>query len=182
MNPAGYLINTKHGQEGEPGLFFNYILARDGLYVQASGPLLRAAIRITEAEVRGLAPFEEYFELVKGKIPRYIYDLAISTLCADSLNERYLAIVWDGQYQLRLPVQDRGSAHVDYDRLPNTIVDIHSHPNMDARFSGIDDSDEKGLQLYMVVGHVETLLPEEVMRVGIYGYFAPVEVNGVFDV
>lgn len=110
MNPVGFLINTKHGQDGEPGLFFNYILASNGLYVQASGSLLRAAIRIAEAEVRGLAAFEEYFELVKGKIPRYVYDLAISTLCADPSKEHYLAVVWDGKYHLMEPVQDAGGA------------------------------------------------------------------------
>lgn len=73
-------------------------------------------------------------------------------------------------------------AHVNYCRLPNTVVDIHSHGGMDARFSSVDDTDEKSLQLYMVVGHVDTLIPEEAIRVGVYGYYAPIDVSGVFDV
>jgi len=49
-------------------------------------------------------------------------------------------------------------------------------------FSGTDDQDEQGLRLYMVVGRLDTLMPEIEMRVGVYGYFAPILLNEVFDV
>jgi hypothetical protein len=182
MKPVGYLINTDVGQTGEPGFFYDYVLAKNGLFIQASGPLLRARISVVEAEIRGLDPLEEYFELVKGKIPHYIYDLAISVLCADSTQEKYLAVTWDGQYGLKSPEQVREPAKVTYELQASTILDIHSHGAGKPLFSPIDDSDEKGLRLSMVVGHVDTLMPEEAIRVGVYGYYAPIDASGVFDV
>lgn len=182
MNPVGYLINAKHGLEGDPGLFYDYVLAGNGLFIQASGSLLRARIFVAEAEIRGLGPLEEYIELVKGKIPHYFYDLAISVLCADSTQEKYLAVTWNGQYSLKSPEQAREPAKVTYELQPSTILDIHSHGAGNPTFSFMDDSDEKGLRLSMVVGHVDTLMPEKAIRVGVYGYYAPIEVSGVFDV
>jgi len=182
MKPVGYLINTKQGQEGETGLFFNYVLAENGLFVQASGPLIRASVCIADAKVRGLSPVEEKVELVKGKIPRYIYDLAISGLGADPCQERYLAVTWEGQYHLRAPAQETSACSVTYDRQVSTILDIHSHGTMKPFFSWTDDHDEQGLRLYMVVGHLDYLIPEVKMRVGVYGYFAPINIEGVFGV
>ena len=182
MKPVGYLINTKQGQEGETGLFFNYVLAGNGLYIQASGPLIRASVCIADAEVRGLNPLEERLELVRGKIPRYIYDLAVSGLCANPSQERYLAVTWEGQYRLRAPVQESSASSVTYNTQESTILDIHSHGTMKPFFSYTDTCDEQGLRLYMVVGHLDHLIPEVKMRVGVYGYFMPVNIEEVFGV
>ena len=65
---------------------------------------------------------------------------------------------------------------------PHSVMDIHSHGHMDAFFSCTDDSDEKGLRLYVVVGRLDTLLPEVEIRLGVYGYFIPLSVEEVFDV
>lgn len=75
---VGYLLNTERGQEGEPGLFYNYILAGNGLFVRAKSPLLQATVQIAYAPVRGLLPLEERVELPMGSIPHYIYNLALS--------------------------------------------------------------------------------------------------------
>jgi PRTRC genetic system protein A len=61
-------------------------------------------------------------------------------------------------------------------------MDIHSHGHMKAWFSGTDNTDEQGLRLYMVVGRLDTLLPEVELRLGVYGYFIPLSVEDVFDV
>jgi PRTRC genetic system protein A len=182
MKPVGYLTNTKQGQEGEPGLFFDYVLAANGLFVQANGPLVRATVLISEAVVRGLLPLQEKVELTKGKIPKYIYDLAIGALCADPYGEKYLAVVWDGAYRLKLPGQQSGNCSVEYERLESTILDIHSHATMSSFFSWTDNQDEQGLRLYMVVGKLDMLMPEVKLRVGVYGYFAPLEIKDAFDV
>ncbi|MBI4284525.1 MAG: Mov34/MPN/PAD-1 family protein, partial [Chloroflexi bacterium] len=64
--------------------------------------------------------------------------------------------------------------------MPNTVVDIHSHAGMSAFFSSTDNRDEQGLRLYMVVGRLDTLAPEREMRVGVYGYFSPVDLGDIF--
>jgi PRTRC genetic system protein A len=182
VRPVGYLLNKGEGLEGEPGLFYDYILAENGLFIRARNPLIGGLICISPLEIRGLFPLEERIELVHGKIPRRLYDLSLSLLMASSDREQYLAITWENEYQLRLPAQERSSASVKYESLPSSVMDIHSHGCMKAWFSGTDNTDEQGLRLYMVVGRLDTLLPEVEIRLGVYGYFTPLCVEEVFDV
>jgi len=182
VKPVGYLLNTKEGLTGEAGLYYDYIFARTGVFIRARNPLLRATLRINYAEIRGLRPLYEDLELVHGKIPHTLYDLALSALVASCPLEQYLAVTWDGQYHLTTPTQSGKPAEVKYERVSSTILDIHSHGTMGAFFSGIDDADEQGLRLYMVVGELDTLIPEVKMRLGAYGHFAPVTRKDIFDV
>jgi PRTRC genetic system protein A len=177
---VGYLLNTERGQEGEPGPFYNYILAGNGLFVRAKSPFLQATVMIAYAPVRGLLPLEETVELPMGSIPRYIYNLALSIFFSNRRQEHYVAVTWEGEYRLRVPFQEPGECGVRYERLPSTVLDIHSHGTMRPFFSGTDDRDEQGFRLYMVVGRLDTLVPEVEMRVGVYGYFAPVQFEEVF--
>ena len=102
MRSVGYLLNTREGLNGEPGLFYDYILARNGLFVRARNPLIAATVQVAQAEVRGLLPLKEEVDLLHGRIPRYLYELAVSVLAADPWHEHYLAVVWDRGYHLRL--------------------------------------------------------------------------------
>lgn len=182
MKPVGYLLNTKEGLTGDAGLYYDYIFAKTGVFIRARNPLLRATLCVSPAEIRGLAPLDEEIELVHGKIPQALYDLALSALIASCPLERYLAVTWEGQYHLTTPTQTREPAEVRYERVGSTILDIHSHGTMGAFFSGVDDADEQGLRLYMVAGKLDTLIPEVEMRLGAYGYFAPVTMEDIFDV
>jgi len=182
VKPAGYLFNTKAGLTGESGLYYDYIFAETGVFIRARNPLLRATLCINYTEIRGLAPLDEELELVHGKIPYTLYDLALSALVASCPLERYLAVTWDGQYHLITPGQSGKPAEVKYQRVESTILDIHSHGTMGAFFSAADDADEQGLGLYMVAGRLDTLIPEVEMRLGVYGYFAPVTMKDIFDV
>lgn len=181
MKTAGYLFNTRGGLAGEPGLFYDYILAGNGLFIRAQGPLLGATVLVAPATVRGLLPLEERVELTPGRVPRALYDLAMSILWADPCRERYLAVAWEGEYRLRMPAQEGGPGGVSYERLRSTVLDIHSHGAMGAFFSGTDDRDEQGLCLSMVVGKLDSLLPEVKLRVGVYGYFAPIRLEEVLQ-
>jgi len=180
MKPVGYLVNTSGGQTGEPGLYYDYILAGNGLFVRATNPLVEATVCVAEAEVRGLAPLAERVELTSGRIPRALYDLAISALAADPDHEHFLAITWDGEYHLGVPFQEGTAGGVTYHRLPDTVLDVHSHGRMGAFFSWTDDHDEQRLGLYMVVGKLDSLWPDVELRVGAYGYFASLHVEEVF--
>ncbi len=179
MRPVGYLINTEGGPEGSPGLFYNFILARNGIFIRAESPLIAATISIAGAEVRGLSPLREEVKLKKGRIPKGLYELALSMLSADRYREKYLAITWEGEYRLRVPMQAGEAGGVQYEVLPNTVLDIHSHGVMPAFFSSTDNLDEQGLRLYMVVGRLDKLIPEVKLRVGVYGYFAPIRLEEI---
>ena len=182
MEPVGYLFKTKWGLTGDAGLYYDYIFARTGVFIRARNPLLRATLCISPAEIRGLFPLDEEIEFTHGKIPHALYDLAISALMINRSLEQYLAVTWDGRYHLTTPTQSREPAEVRYERVGSTILDIHSHGAMRAFFSGTDDADEQGLCLYMVAGRLDTFLPQVEMRLGVYGYFAPVTKSEIFDV
>jgi len=181
MRPVGYLINTEGGLQGEAGPFYNYILAGNGLFVRGENGLIKATAMIVPAEVRGLVPMVENVVLPGGKIPRRIFDLALSVMLSSPYRERYLAVVWDDGYHLREPPQEGSESGIKYDRLPNTVVDIHSHGPMGAFFSSTDDRDEQGLAVYIVVGKLNTLHPEVLLRIGVYGHFSHLSLDEVFD-
>ena len=169
------------GLDGESGVFYNYILAGNGLYLRAKNAHLAATVCIAPQEIRGLASLKEEIQLLHGKIPLYFLNLALSILCLKPDIEQYMAVTWQGNYSLSVPSQLQTAGSVTYETLPDTVLDIHSHVGgVPAHFSGIDNRDEQGLGLYAVVGDLRNLCPTIELRLGIYGYFMPLEKEAVF--
>jgi hypothetical protein len=115
--PAGYLTNTLTGIEGEPGVFYDYILAAGGIYLRAQNQFLGVTVCIAPCEIRGLALLKEDIQLLKGKIPLYLLNQALSILAAKPDIEQYLAIIWEGAYKLKTPSQQATSLSVNYETL-----------------------------------------------------------------
>jgi PRTRC genetic system protein A len=201
MKPVGYLVKYPDHLEGERGMFYDYVLASNGLYVEAEGPLFAARVPVAPAEVRGLAPLETKLALRYGRIPQYIFDLAVNYFLTDMTHERYVAVTYQkgdaickGEYGLHTPRQAeteeqvaagedqrRGSGGgLAFENMDNVILDIHSHHKMQAWFSPRDNTDEAGLRLYAVVGRLDASR-EVRLRVGVYGYRATISWGDVFD-
>ena len=181
MKPVGYLIKYPDGLQGERGLYYDYILASTGVWIEAEGKLMAARAPVSHAEVRGLAPLEAKMVLRYGRIPQRFFDLALSAFLADTSKERYVAITWGGgQYHLRVPEQEGTEGSVQYAVSDSVILDLHSHGKMSARFSGQDNRDEQGLKLYGVLGTLD-VTPRVLLRFGVYGYFHPISWGDVFD-
>jgi PRTRC genetic system protein A len=181
--PAGYLTNSLTGLQGESGIFYDYIMAGNGIFLKAKNQLLSVTVNIAYVEVRGLEDMQENITLVHGKIPRNLLTMAIAKLMTSPDIEKYLAITWEGQsYWLKEPVQEAGAGHVSYETFPNTILDIHSHTgSMPAQFSSIDNRDEKGFCIYAVAADLRNLFPSENFRLGVYGYMLPLEKSEIFE-
>ena len=179
--PVGYLINSSAGVEGEPGVFYDYILAAGGVYLKAQNAHISATVCIASQEIRGLAPLKEDIQLLHGRIPLHLLNLALSVLIAKPDIEQYLAITWENGYRIKTPSQQATAVSVTYETLPDTILEIHSHTGgVPAHFSSIDDHDEQGFGLYAVVGDLRDLCPTIEIRLGIYGYFPPLRQSEVF--
>lgn len=101
-------------------------------------------------------------------------------MTANREREIYLAITWDGEYHLRSPRQQGNAVGVTFTKLPNTVVELHSHSGMGAFFSHTDDLDEQGFAIYGVVGELDRLIPDVILRVGVYGYFYPLQWKDIF--
>ena len=78
--PVGYLTNSLRSIEGEPGVFYDYILAASGVYLRARNRFLAATVCIASQEIRGLAPLKEDIQLLQDNIPLYLLNLALSIL------------------------------------------------------------------------------------------------------
>jgi hypothetical protein len=179
--PVGYLTNLITGIEGEPGVFYDYILAAGGVYLRTRNQLLAATVCIAPCEIRGLAPLNEDIQLLRGKIPLYLLNLVLSVLIAKPDIEQYMAITWEGAYSLKTPSQQATAISVAYETLPDAVLEIHSHTGgVPAHFSPVDDRDEQGFCLYAVVGDLRNLFLTVELRLGIYGYFLPLSQSVVF--
>lgn len=194
MKPVGYLIKSKDGLEGERGAFYDYLFAGNGVFVEAEAKLLAARVPVALGEIRGLAPAETQVVLRHGLIPKYLFELALNAMLADSRKERYIAVTWDNGYHLYVPEQagsreelakgnnvGHGSgAFVAYVKPDNVILDLHSHGHMTPWFSGEDNRDEQGFRIYGVIGRLDKR-PKLRLRVGAYGYYGYISWSDVFD-
>lgn len=178
--PVGYLTRQKVGLMGDRGTHYSYVTAGNGLFVEAEGQYLAARVQMARVQVRGLGAVEPSLVLRHGLVPGHLFDLAVDTMLADWRNERFVAIIWEGQYRIHVPEQDRTPASIHYDRHPATVVDLHSHGTMAGYFSSTDDRDEVGFGVYGVVGRFPRE-PELELRVGIYGHFQQVNYRDVFS-
>ena len=181
MKIASYRAHMAPGEySGEPGTVYNYIMAGNGLFIESESEYLQARIQISQARIRGLADLRERVVLTHGRIPAALFGHAMRLMEMRLSQELYVAIVHRGAYSLVVPGQDRGGAHVNYHRPANTVLDIHSHPTFAGRFSGTDNSDEVGFQLYGVIGMLQTVSPQYTFRVGVYGHFKELKLQEVF--
>lgn len=178
--PVGYLMNNSTGLSGERGLFYDYIFASNGVFIEAESPLIAARIPVADCDIRGLAPIEPKISLTYGSIPQRFFDLALDLFLSDKETEQYVAITGKAGYQFYIPVQDKSAGSVVYEVGKSVVLEIHSHGHMGAFFSGTDNKDETGLKLYGVVGQLAAT-PIVKLRIGVYGYFRELFWNEVFD-
>lgn len=82
--------------------------------------------------------------------------------------------------------KDRVSVRLTEQTLPDEerylyYADIHSHNSMKAVFSTVDDMDERGTRLYLVVGRLDRFYPEIAARISCGGSFVPIEPSLVLE-
>ncbi|MDP2661340.1 MAG: Mov34/MPN/PAD-1 family protein [Dehalococcoidia bacterium] len=182
VNPVGHIIRKNpEDRWGYEGSFYQYVLAGNGLFVEGGNDLLWARVLVAEAEVRALEPLEPGLELKHGKVSDAM-GLNIIGLLLHSDVELYLAVLHGRLgYELHRPSQEQGPTHTRYERPQGRVLfEVHSHPKMKAFFSMTDTQDEQGLGVYGVMGD-HAGRPALRLRVGVYGYFAPVRWGQVFE-
>lgn len=177
---VGYLTNQPEGLLGEKGIYYNYITASNGLFIEAENSLISARIPIAECSIRGLAPLKQKITLLYGSIPQRFFDLALNLFLSDIRIEHYVAVVGDAGYHFSIPVQDRSAGGVVYEAGENIVLEMHSHGEMRASFSPTDDKDDAGLKLFGVIGNLDKS-PVVKLRIGVYGYFQDLSWKEVFD-
>lgn len=105
--------------------------------------------------------------------------------------EALINIYWDtcyGEFIADAPEQVvsktsvKGIKNPKYDNVRYIhYMDIHSHNNMKAFFSPIDDEDEKATGLYTVIGRINQFMPEIKTRISNGGKFLEIDPAEVFE-
>ena len=101
-------------------------------------------------------------------------------------------IYWDKEqeeYTVFIPRQRVSKARIDADLRGSALpeeryihyADIHSHNSMAAKFSYIDDEDEKATRLYFVVGHLERFYPSITARMSCGGTYQEIDPSLVLE-
>lgn len=120
------------------------------------------------------------------RIPRELLDQIIAFF-RSFLQEKYayealVQVYWDRvdkAFFAFVPKQTVSKAHIQAETgnamLPEDrylhYADIHSHNSMAAKFSTIDDKDERPTGIYIVIGHLERFFPDVAARVSCGGNF-----------
>lgn len=159
-----YAVDDKPIKEYSDG----YIVAGDGIYLKESGGFIDQIIKVNN--INGLVDFNIentctinmpdipfHIILDSWKFFREVYKQhkseAIVILCLDDTTNTYSIVA---------PKQEVSSASLDYelDGLTNVVGTIHSHANMGAFHSGVDNSDEEHMDgIHITLGDMEESFP-----------------------
>ena len=172
-------------------------MAKNVVYVAAGNGIFRVdktafgEIVTTQEKMPDVPDMTAGLTLDVPKIPRKIMD-DITSFFQSLHTEAYVQIWFDPvkkEYMAFPPDQEVSGASVDYKmsaeqqamvRGKIQVAEIHSHVDMDAFFSGIDDRDEQGPLIYGVIGKVHSI-PVVNLRAKVGDAKIELKVTDVFD-
>jgi len=171
-------------------------LFSDGVFKTITTAVGRTVIKVADFKDEGLPvrppSWQIGFHLLVPKIPS---DLLFQTMAffravAEKEKSEAFVSIWleDSQYRIEVPEQEVSGAKVDHLLDPTAIsgqqiMQIHSHVNMEAFWSGVDDADElqQGNLLYGVVGKINWDIPRSKWRTKAGKEFVDLDMSGLFQ-
>ncbi len=173
---------------------YEYVMAGNGIFIRGARREFQAQFCVSPFVIRGLVDLETALQLNVQRVPR---DVVVGMLerarAARDPQGRRCEIVFHlecdetGTWhchvpdQIQSPTRARPTNDSPYSSYARACIELHSHVDMHARFSSVDDQDEQGFRIYAVLGLVSTK-PMLRVRVGMYGYRQDVPAKWVFDV
>jgi PRTRC genetic system protein A len=196
---AGYVVyrNAHSYDFTKPtiGKLYDYLFAGNGIYLRARRPGLNVLIKISDCEIRGLAPTEPFARMftlprVPATYLQKMLELSIEACVGKAAPvEALFHLIWneeENRWRLDKPAQEAngGSVRPLDDAVGSSYhlatIELHSHHQMPAFFSGTDDADEQGFRVYAVIGEIFTQ-PKIRVRVGCFGHFQEIPAESVFE-
>lgn len=195
MNLIGYNLSRTNADHQVSGQLYDYTFAGNGVFIRVERESIKATVQLASCDVRGLPAVEPRISFGFPRVPSRIVQAIQKRAAMAALQpvECLWHLVWsevypwDEGWELVEPEQERsatacrplhdgpGSSH------EKAIIEIHSHHFMPAKFSAQDDKDETGFRIYGVIGNFGRHRPVCRLRLGVYGYFAPVLASSVLE-
>ena len=175
------------------GHLYNYLLAGNGLFLQAERHELTVLMRIAPAQVRGLPLLRSRLRV---RFPRVPVDLVreMVQVAADAARDRsgglevLLTLTFqEGRWHLTQPPQEQTPSSVqlapDADRaaVMEALIDVHSHPFPLRAFSGTDHESDRGVFRFAVLIADPAGVPSLHARLCVYGAFLEVPPSLLFE-
>lgn len=172
-----------------------YIMGNDGYVYEMRSTELGDFVVKTDS-VNGADSISEGLSLKIPKIPFKLLLQAVSffrDVCDQFNNDEAMLQYWydkeTKEFFAECLDQTTNKVHVTFLRNkeleedPNKILvmDIHSHNNMNAFFSGTDDASEQETRTYGVIGKLDKEIPEYKFRISVEGKFKEISVAEVFE-
>jgi len=197
-DPIPNLVGYRIANPGIPlpaieASLYEYVMAGNGIFIRGARRELQPQFCITPCVVRGLEELEPELHLNAPRVPREIVAemLQRARSAHDAKGQRceivfHLEYDETGTWRCHVPQQSQSPVHArPSDDSPTSsyaraCIEVHSHVDMHARFSSVDDKDEQGFRVYGVLGLISTT-PVMRVRVGMYGYRHDMPARWVFD-
>lgn len=177
-----YALATNTSLTPTANCLYQYIMAANGLFIRAENRTFRIVSQIAKVPIAGLARVENEFKFHLPRVPLALTEQLLDRCQRYYPHEVYLQLTSDGVlWKLKQPQQITSGSSVQWQGGDSCDIELHSHPHHQAKFSSIDDRDERGLCLYAVIGF-PTKDAEILLRVGIYGqWFTYLPARTVFE-
>lgn len=190
-NLIKYIIHQKPDLPPVDAIGYEYITASNGIYIRAENRFVSALIPVAQTPagtIRGLYPLAPSICLKVPPMPvsllrDVLKDARQMRTPTGQLNEVLYRFHYDGQrVRVDRPQQNASRTHVRTtgDGGADVILELHSHGNMNAFWSGIDDRDELGFRFYGVIGQLDRC-PQIRLRLGLHGYYYNIKPNLLFS-
>ena len=179
----------------DPGRLYQYVVAREGVFLLAGCPGLQVLMPISEpTALPGLASVTPHVALshppVGEDIVLQILERALAARDQEGqpIEQLYFLLWEEGGWRLHIPEQDayQGSVRAK-EATPEylaALIEGHSHHNYRANFSQRDDTAEVrdgGFRVYFVLGNIFKQ-PELRVRICVHGYEWEVPASSFFTV
>lgn len=184
-SPVSYYVHQGGDLALPPGKAYGYFLAGNGVFKVARNAGLYACIPVAAGRIVGLPALAPTVRIAAGRLPETLLVALLRDARALArpapIEAMYHLRLREGRAVIERPPQRGRAAHLAYNggEAADVVMDIHSHCQMRAFFSGTDNQDEQGFRLYAVLGRIFSH-PEIALRVGVYGDFWRVPVELAF--
>ncbi len=171
-----------------PNCFYQTIQAANGTYIRAHSDVMQVMIKTgpPDRRLKRLADVEPYTRFLLPRVPLdYLRAIILSARAALPFEKlwHFLYNAPDRKWRVGLPEQKVTPSSVDAVDTPGSIIDLHSHGANKVFWSSTDTADETGLRFYVVIGDLtqDTNTASIRARVGVYGHFAPIQSDLIFE-
>lgn len=162
---------------------YEYILHGRGISLRAKNKYFDICLPTVVTEVRGLPIVKPKLDFTP--LPGHLLSAIIAHAQNNNTQEVLYYIINNGR-KLTAIIGKYGTAAsiediVDPFPAAQIVAQIHSHGRFGAYFSPTDNANELEFRLFGVVGKVNSIVPEVIFRIGVYGHHFTVQAKEAFS-